>query len=232
VRLALGVPLLPNRGASLARGAAGAYDDQFRSIAEQVVAEGGADAVIRLGWEFDGSWYPWSGWKDPEAFVAYWRRVVEVMRSVQGQHFRFDWNSAADRSDPSALYPGDDVVDVIGLDVYDQTYDITLVDPEARWQDMIDRPGGLAWLATFATEHAKPMSLPEWGLTSRHVDGSQPDNPRFVQGVHEFVTAYRVLYHNYFDTTKDGETWSLRSGDFPESALTYLDLFGPADGTG
>ena len=38
-----------------------------------------------------------------------------------------------------------------------------------------------------------------------------------------------MLYHNYFDTTKGGETWSLRSGDFPESADTYRALFGAAD---
>jgi len=230
VRLTLGVPLLPRRGATLARGAAGAYDDHFRAIAARVVAAGRPDAVIRLGWEFDGHWYPWSGWRDPDAFVAFWRRVVEVMRSVPGQRFLFDWNSAADRTDPTPLYPGDDVVDVIGIDVYDETYGRALIDAEVRWRDLVERPGGLGWLVAFAAEHGKPISVPEWGLSSRHVDGSDPDNPRFVEGMHRFVTEHDVLYHAYFDHTDDDETWSLRSGAFPRAAEAYRALFGGPDG--
>ena len=52
------VPLLPKDGSTLAAGASGAYDAHFETMARELVAQGQGDAIIRLGWEFNGSWYP------------------------------------------------------------------------------------------------------------------------------------------------------------------------------
>jgi hypothetical protein len=95
---------------------------------------------------------------------------------------------------------------------------------------MVDRPGGLAWLAAFGAEHGKRISLPEWGLTTRHPPGVDADDPGFVAGVHQFIVDHDVLYDGYFDHTDDDETWSLRSGEFPEAAAVYRQLFGAPDG--
>ena len=58
--LSLGVPMFPTGvGASLATGATGAYNSYFTTLAQTLVAAGQANAYLRLGWEFDGSWTAW-----------------------------------------------------------------------------------------------------------------------------------------------------------------------------
>ena len=84
-----------NDGGSLRQGASGAYDQHFRQLAADLVAKGQGNAILRLGWEFNGDWYPWKAETDPAAFAEYWRRIHGVMRSVPGaQGLRFDWNPA------------------------------------------------------------------------------------------------------------------------------------------
>jgi len=227
VRLVVGVPMLPPSGATLAEGAEGAYDRHFRRVAEELVAHGHEDAVIRVGWEFDASWYAWDARRDPDSYRAFFRRIVEEMRSVEGSRFWFDWNSSGgDGTDPSSLYPGDDVVDIIGLDIYDSSSRPVTADPEARWLDHRQRPGGLDWLVSFAAERGKPISLPEWGLSTRHVDGAEPDNPDFVRRMHEFIEEHDVLYYSYFEHDNDEGSFALSSGTFPLAAETYRQLFG------
>jgi hypothetical protein len=103
------VPMLPASGASLAQGAAGAYTDTFTRLAQRFVDHGRGDAIIRLGWEFNGGWYSWSAINDPTTFAAYWRQIVSAMRSVAPE-LEFDWNPNLESSPSFALelaYPGD-----------------------------------------------------------------------------------------------------------------------------
>ena len=58
-------------------------------------------------------------------------------------------------------YPGDDVVDYIGLDVYDFKYEGS---PEERWETLyMKAPFGLEWHRDFAARHGKLMSYPGMG---------------------------------------------------------------------
>lgn len=66
-----GLPMLPNSGSTLAQGAAGNYDSNFLQIAQDMVAGGQADAIIRPGWEFNGGWFPWAAGGQAANFVAY-----------------------------------------------------------------------------------------------------------------------------------------------------------------
>ena len=56
---------------------------------------GEGDAILRLGWEFNGTWYPWSVTNRTDAahFVGYFRHIVSTMRAVPGADFRFVWNA-------------------------------------------------------------------------------------------------------------------------------------------
>ena len=77
------------------------------------------DAIIRLGHEFDGDWAPYSARDNADAYVAAFRHVHDVM-TAESPAFRFDWTSMVPdflEYGPAA-YPGDDVVDIIGIDVY------------------------------------------------------------------------------------------------------------------
>ncbi|CAN5620916.1 hypothetical protein BH18ACT1_BH18ACT1_02330 [soil metagenome] len=224
--LVVGVPMLmTQQGGSLGAGANGAYDSHFRSLANRLVAEGHPRALLRLGWEFNGDWYPWRADRDPQAFASYWRRIVTTMRSVPGgAGLRFDWNPGHGPGFvPEAAYPGDAYVDVVSFDVYDRTWSNRFVDPAARWRDYLARPYGLNWLRDFARAHGKPMGFPEWGVTRNHVGGVRHDNPTFIRGMADFIRTNNVEYHNYFNVrAHDGD---FRLLNFPESARAYQQAF-------
>ena len=89
-QLVLSTAMLPNSSFTLAAGAQGAYDDHWRSFAQTLVREGCPSAIRRLGWEFNGKCYPWAAGGKEATFAAYWRRIVEVIRTVPGQAFTYD----------------------------------------------------------------------------------------------------------------------------------------------
>jgi hypothetical protein len=226
--LALGVPMLTNDGGSLRAGASGAYDAHFKHLAEQLVANGQGNAILRVGWEFNGNWFTWKAEDDPQAFAEYWRRIHRVVRSVPGtQGIRFDWNPAIGPADvPAAAYPGDEFVDIIGMDVYDRNSTGALADPARRWQDMVNQPFGLAWQRDFAAAHGKPISFPEWATSDRHQGGGQKDNPLFIRSMHEWIRSNNVEYHNYFEFDAiDEKGAQLTDGGNPQSASLFQQLF-------
>lgn len=229
--LTLAVPLLSSeRRQSLSAGAGGAYDAHFLALGRLLVAAGRSNTVLRLGWEFNGDWVAWNAAKDPAAFVAYWRRVVRVMRSVSGARFRFDWNPTLGRAAIAAdsAYPGDDAVDLIGLDVYNQSWTVPTSDQAGRWHELRHQAFGLDWHLGFARQHGKPRSFPEWG-TGRRPDGSGGgDDPLFMREMASWVTAPDVAYYGYWDYPAADYNALLSRGQFPEAAKVFLRHFGAA----
>jgi hypothetical protein len=156
---------------ALAATAAGAHDATFRRVAEALVAAGYPDAVIRLGHEPNGAWYPWSAvGGNAAAYVDAYRHVHGVFRSVSSR-FRFDWCVARPNWSTVgvASYPGDDVVDVVSMDVY-------LRADHGPWSRALWDEAFAPVLAdhrAFARARGKPVGYPEWGM-----DGL--DEPGFV----------------------------------------------------
>ncbi|MBC3844377.1 hypothetical protein GXW82_42210 [Streptacidiphilus sp. 4-A2] len=98
--LVIGTPMLPDNEAGvpdeevrqeLREGADGQNDAHFTLLAQRLVALGLPDAVLTLGWEMNGTTYTSRCGPDPAAWKAYWRRVVDAMRTVPGQHLRFEF---------------------------------------------------------------------------------------------------------------------------------------------
>ena len=73
------------------RGANGEYDVYWKKFAQNLVDWGYGESIIRLAWEFDGSWSAWYAKTNPGNWAAYWRRIVSAMRSVDGCNVRFFW---------------------------------------------------------------------------------------------------------------------------------------------
>lgn len=201
------LPMMPpDQSVTLADGAQGKFDELFRNYGAELVKNGYGDSIIRLGWEFNAGWYPWKASKDPQSWVAYWRRIVSVMRAVPGAAFKFDWCPAASNGGFLAeqAYPGDDVVDIIGLDFYNTAVDAKSVTPQQRWETRMKMRTGLAWHRDFAAKHGKPMSYPEWGTGTRRQGGGADDDPYFVEQMAAWIAGNNVAYHNYWDySTKD-----------------------------
>lgn len=183
-----------------AAGAAGAYVRYARRLASNLVAAGMGSAIIRLGHEANGTWYAdnvGTTAQQEGQWKRFWARTVRAMRAVKGAHFSFDWCvSAGVRPIPlSAYYPGDDVVDSIGLDVYDSGVPAGV---RNRWRYLYDRAGGVGAIARFAQRHGKPLTVPEWGLQPTSVAGGGGSDPSFVRGIANLIHHQHVSLEAYF----------------------------------
>lgn len=212
-------------------GAAGGYERYARQLAANLVSAGMGNAVIRLGHEMNGTWYHDALGRDPAQYgdwAVFWARTVGAMRSVPGARFLFDWNvNAGYRNIPlDEYYPGDGVVDVIGVDVYDSGMPGNPPDPAARWTRLDHEPGGLAQIVAFARRHGKPLSVPEWGVVSG-AGGGLGDDPAYVTGVAGMISGNNVVYQAYFDRAVGGV---MTLNDAPQSLRLWVRYFG-AQGT-
>lgn len=202
-RIVLTVDMFPsslNSANWRAAGAAGAYAGYARRLAGHLVAAGMGSAIIRLGHEANGTWYADNVGTTPaqEAqWKRFWARTVRAMRSVPGAHFSFDWCvSAGVRPIPLAdYYPGDDVVDSVGIDVYDSGVPGGVRD---RWRYLYDRAGGVGAIVRFARRHHKPLAIPEWGLQPTSVSGGAGSDPSFTRGIVRLIHRQDVSFEAYF----------------------------------
>lgn len=264
-RLILSVPLLPGpkdlsgpksgRGAgqavSLEAGARGEYNAYFKTLAQNLVKWNLADSVLRMAWEFNGTWATAYAGNNPAAFAGYWQQVVTTMRAVPGtKQLQFCWNptSGSAKFPVEAAWPGDDFVDVIGLDVYDQSWqpetyplpaDASATELETRrrnaWEHILSEPYGLTFWRDFGVLHHKPLAFPEWGVDNRPDHHSGGDNVLFVEQMHAFIVnpANHVYFHSYFDVEAHDGHHQLSAGtdqkhvtEFPLAAARFKALFG------
>jgi hypothetical protein len=163
-----GVPMLPCGGPStqcstnvsdydmVANGGANGY---FKTLAQNLIANGFGSSYIRLGWEFNASWMGWGVCNQDGSGLASWagdfvpafRNIVTSMRSVSGANFKFIWNpidssNAACSGDTlENFYPGDNYVDVVALDAYDGIGQET--SDSARWTDILNGVNAGNWTA-------------------------------------------------------------------------------------
>ncbi|HVU73996.1 MAG TPA: hypothetical protein VHE83_13610 [Mycobacteriales bacterium] len=226
-KLSIGVPLIPTDGSTtLAQVASGAHDADFASFAKLLLAAGRGDSDIRLGWEFNGNFQPWAAWDAP-TFVAAFRHAALAMKAV-APDLTIDYNGNLGVSqcgnDPFGnLYPGDDVVDVIGVDAYDNHWN-TVTDA-ASWSHFHSQTGGLDDWYAFAQQHGKPLSVPEWGLDK---DGGA-DNPYYVKAMFSWFQSHAsgLAFESYFNEPADYIASSLEGPDQnPNAASAYATLWG------
>ncbi|MFF0012803.1 glycoside hydrolase family 26 protein [Streptomyces sp. NPDC005374] len=198
--------------AELRRGASGAYDGHFRALARRLVGLGVPDTVVVLGWEMNGTTYTHRCGPDPAAWKAYWTRIVRAMRSVPGQRLRFEFtpNRGRDAIPWPRCYPGDEVVDIIGMDAYDAPRGL-------GFTAQVEEPYGLRAHVRFARAHGKPVSYQEWGL---YENG---DNPAYMRGMLTWFARQRPLYQSISDYCPHG-VWGCRS--HPRSSAVYRSLMG------
>ncbi len=218
--LAISTPLLTNdsRGQFDAC-ARGAFDWVWREVATRLTRNGVPNTIIRLGAEANGTWTPYSINGNFAGFRACFRRAVSVMRSVQPQ-LRFEW--AMNRSVYSSrlntlvtqAYPGNDVVDIVGLSFYDHWPAAT---SQAVW-DSSFKPELDFWV-NFARQNGKKLGFGEWGLGDKN--GGAFDNPLYITNMYNFFRTNRdlIAYEAYFNC-----------GGLGPSYLVYPEYHNPRAG--
>lgn len=210
------------------RGAAGEYDAYWKTFGQNLVDSGLGSSIIRIGWEMNGDWYEThyvgesedlrAAWKD------YFRRMVKAME-VEGSNFEIDFNIAEGPQDSVSideLYPGDEYVDVIGIDVYDSY--ISPIDPGARWQAKDEKVNSVSAVVAFAAAHDKPVSFPEWAMVAEGETDGGGDSPDFVNQIADVVASSNVRYQAYFNVPEGGVGMTLE--DAPNGSQAFLERFG------
>jgi hypothetical protein len=229
-RLAIGVPILPSVG-TLAQGATGAYNQYFTILGKNLVSDNEANAILRLGWEFNGNWFTWSVGSAADAanFVSFWRQIVTTMRAVPGEKFKFMWNPNAPSPttySPEQAYPGNAYVDYVGTDVYDNFWG-TPFTPAASWVHQLSQQWGLGWLAGFAAEHNKPIAIPEWSDEYRTDGHGLGDDPLFISNMALWFATNNVAFANVwcYDSSSTYRN-NLLDGTFPKALAQFKASFG------
>jgi hypothetical protein len=214
------IPLFAD-GGSLSDAAAGKYQDYYKQAAEILARTRQSDHVIyvRTGEELNGNWMPWSAAGHEQDFVKAYRQFVAAFRSVSDR-FRFEWNVniGETRMNPVDAYPGDDDVDVIGMDFYYNTK-WNPADPVHAWDEMVNRQYGLQWLEDFAVLHKRPTAYPEWGINS---DGAGP----YIERAAQWFSGHNVLYQSVWNSN-DAFPGKLTDHQYPKAAGAYIESFGP-----
>ncbi|MFC5956337.1 glycoside hydrolase family 26 protein [Streptomyces pratens] len=194
----------------LRRGAAGEFDHHFRALAERLVRLKVPDTILVLGWEMNGVTYTHRCGPDPESWKTYWNRIVTTMRAVPGQEFRFDFTPSRGRDAVpwTQCYPGDDTVDIIGMDSYDQPAGMP-------FDEQVEEPYGLQAHVDFAKAHGKPVSYPEWGLFRNG------DNLEYMRRMLAWMDKHKPLYNTLTDYCPHG-VW--RCDQNPASSRHYRSV--------
>ena len=251
-KLDIAIPFFPDNSGNLRDCANGAYDNQWKQFATLMVSRNRGNSYIRPAWEFNGDWFPGNMASNTNDWIGCFRKVVTAIRSVAPQ-VRIEWIMNGHGSKPNAppggnawsVYPGDQYVDVIGID----NYDIWMpARDEVEWSVQCGGLHGPCYIIDQARARKKLFSVPEWGISNKGADGNpvtgvtsrdRPnggDNPFFIRKMKEVLlkNADIMAHESYFTTSEKGNVNSeLYKTDVgtpspmsPNSAAQYKLLFG------
>jgi hypothetical protein len=199
----------------------GTHDAALTAIA-QACGTNGVE-FIRMAWEFDNSGgaspggLPAFGTYTAAEFISAWQHTVTVMRAANA-NLKFIYNPNSIRGDAATLvnyYAGDDYVDLVALDFYDEN---------TGWNGIETTPITAPALLAFAIAHGKSIMIPEWGMipTSAGSYGSG-DDPTFVtdtinwaeSAADQGVPVWLLVWGGSYPTLAESG-WSITA--FPNSA--------------
>lgn len=162
----------------------GQYDDDLKAWGS-AAKEFHSPLIVEYGTEVNGKWFCWNGnWNGagkaddygdpekpdgPERFVTAFRHIVEIMRSQGANNILWVFHVNAD-DDPSKAwnhfenyYPGNDVVDWVGVSAYGAQMPTEKDEPQSL-REALD----LAYPRIVKMAPDKPIMLLEFGCTLGH----------------------------------------------------------------
>lgn len=157
---------VPEKRYTLEAIARGDFDPSLRKYAKDVKAFGGP-VMIEFGPEVNGSWFPWNAfWNGRERggllYRKAYRHLVFLFREEGALNVTWVFHVAARSvpfkpwNAPSCYYPGDDVVDWIGISVYGH------LRGDGKWRSFSSLLDEI-YPELCALSPRKPLALLEWG---------------------------------------------------------------------
>lgn len=202
--------------------AGGAHDAQVRAWAAGIRSLG-ARVLLRLDHEMNGTWYAWSPGVNGNTaadFVAMWRHVRALFESEGATAVDWVWspNVVFPGSGPLVeCYPGDDLVDWIGVDGYNWGDD----EDGHRWQSFADVFGRT--YRELAALSAKPLMIAETGSVeappSTAVSKERWITAALADELHRFPRVRALVWFDQADGLHD---FRLASSDASMRALAGL----------
>ncbi len=193
------------------------FDSYHRALANRIKNEVGTSVIyLRLGHEATRG-YPWSYVNEgqpnanPTDYKNCWNKVSHIYKDAV-PNAQMVWNHLKNHNVPMGnYYPGDDAVDVIGIDPYDNCSWTGCVDSDAQWTKFLGsyNPStgsaeGVGGLLAFAKAHGKKLSFCEWGPSQNQTSAYSPthgsNNPYYVVRMLQFFKdnaadiAYEITY--------------------------------------
>ncbi len=209
---------------------------QFAAFGRSLVQHGFPAAFVRIGWEFNGDWYRWTaspsvGKPDPNRpakWVAAFRRDAQAIRATCPR-CRIVWNPALYRQHvaPDQAYPGDDVVDVIGVDAYNSPR-FPAPAPAANWAQTYGplSEWGLAQFVRFAADHRKPLAYPEWGTPTDKGGKSGDEDGFFIARMAEVMARNPTAFQGWWDFNGGQVESNVSRGSAPAAEVAFQQAFG------
>src|SRR5271166_2240960 len=218
----IGIPMAAdgeNADASFQAIASGSEDAVFNGIFQAYASAGFKNFYIRPGWEMNGNWYPWSVTSSDAAdFVAAFQHIASLAHNFAGASIKVVWNPAySGFVNYNSIYPGNQAVDVIGMDTYgvdaggtadSSTFDTSTAPTDYTLKDAL----------AMAVANGKPFALPEVGAGTN--DTTFPANVASVVA----GSGAQVAFVSIWDDPSGGNS-SLYWSDTPSTAAAWKQAF-------
>lgn len=168
------------------------------------------ELVFRPAHEMNGWWYPWSAGAGitGSAYVDFWNTLVDVFDDYGPPEdaVTWLWSANAESGDGVSLadyYPGDDVVDWVGVDGYNWGASQPWSDwqsPESVFVDAFEQVRTMA---------DRPLVVPEVGCSSSTTGGPAPElKSAWIADVFDLFTEWDVAAVGWFDANKETD-WAV-----------------------
>lgn len=201
----------------------GNYNAEWEKFGRSVAAKY-PDAYIRIGWEMNiNDWYFKATPETAEQWKQAFIHAVNSLRKASSK-FRIVFNPNAGpgqtgTEDATIFYPGDQYVDLIGIDAYDWWPGYTSEQNIAYHRD---QKYGWNWWLDFAKKHNKKFCLPEWGIAAANPN-SGGDNPMYINFVYSWLKQNKdwIEFECYFHETDNYLRSDLFTGYNPKATAEY-----------
>ncbi len=222
-------------GESFGAMANGAYDARFKKALKIINDNWGSKKTIflRFSHEFNGNWYNWSvtsaNAEDFKRAFRHFHALVQSELVAKGKDAKVVWSpndASKSNARAEAMWPGDQYVDVVGVD----SYDWWPHRDESNWTSALNArdsngdPRGIELWRQFAQAHGKPLAFPEWGCDPSGVY----DNPYYIKKMNEYFRQHagtgpgQVLYEIYFNAWDSDRIYPTTS--VPNAQAMYKSL--------
>jgi beta-mannanase len=166
----------------------GFYDQRLNNLID-ILSSYNGPVYVRFAHEMDIGINSW-GLQDPATFIESYRHFVQLARNQGATNLKWVWSPAGGLNAVD-YYPGDDVVDVVG---------VTIVYTEAWYKDHFPSFHDLAHTRSWFDRFNKPLWITEFGIDNDDVAFQQRITQEALSHFRDFGFS-ALIYDNMSDPT-------------------------------